>query len=65
MTSDSDQNSQIQFCISIGIVCTKVIQTGGAGDNVSGMFNVLKCQTFVTMAYILRSFSAAGLVLQI
>lgn len=29
-------STKVQFCLAVGMVCTNVIKTGGAGDNVSG-----------------------------
>ncbi|KPM06609.1 ADP-dependent glucokinase-like protein, partial [Sarcoptes scabiei] len=33
---------KVQICLSIGIVCTKVVQTGGAGDNISAAGIILQ-----------------------
>lgn len=37
-TNDTDY---VQFCLAIGLVCNQVVQTGGAGDNVSGKIESL------------------------
>jgi hypothetical protein len=57
----------ISICVAPVLVCTKVLQTGGGGDNVSGI------STFVFILHLSYLFhyilshiiSAAGLVLQI
>ena len=30
--------TRVQICLAIGMVCTDVVQTVGAGDNISGKF---------------------------
>ncbi|KAJ6218577.1 hypothetical protein RDWZM_009734 [Blomia tropicalis] len=32
---EQDSAAKVQICLSIGLICTNVVQTGGAGDNVS------------------------------
>lgn len=60
--NNSTEIDNVQFCLAIGLVCKNVVQTGGAGDNVSG--NCLF--TFLTfLPLIVCIFPAAGLVLQI
>ena len=34
---EQDSAAKVQICLSIGLICTNVVQTGGAGDNVSGI----------------------------
>lgn len=31
------KKTRVEICLAIGMVCTNVLQTVGAGDNISGM----------------------------
>lgn len=59
--------SRVQFCLAVGMVCANVLQTGGAGDNVSGTSGttLLNEPPSLTTFILFLSLVAGGLVLQI